>query len=112
MCRGVAWELHVDVLQEDQTYKISNITVQSFNGTKYMSVAENSLIKKTEDIIGEVVDETLPNDRGEAKVIKAEIVGVIGLESYKSCRNCHAKVAEKMMFSANATNVGQRQKTK
>ena len=51
-----------------------------------MSVAENSLIKKTEDI-GEVVDETLPNDRGKAKVIKAEIVGVIGLESYKSCRN-------------------------
>ena len=59
-----------------------------------MSVAENSLIKKTEDI-GEVVDKTLPNDRGEAKVIKAEIVGVTGLESYKSCRNCHAKVAEK-----------------
>lgn len=33
--RGVAWESHVDVLNEDSPYKISCVTVRSFNGAKY-----------------------------------------------------------------------------
>ena len=60
------------VLEEDQT---SNVTVHSFNGTNYMSVAENSLIKKTEDI-GKVVDEATSDTQEEARGMKAEIVAV------------------------------------
>ena len=41
-----------------------------------------------------MIDDELPTaDSGVARVIKAEMVGVIGLELYKSCINCHAKVA-------------------
>ena len=92
--RGVAWESHVDVLKEDSSYKISCVTVRSFNGAKYVSVGEKSSIELKDDIGDVVGEETIFDGSGDVKVLNAEIVGVISCESYGSCRNCDGKVIQ------------------
>ena len=66
--------------------------MRSFNGCKYFSLEEKCEIEAIEDI-GEVADDDLDNGNGGAEVVKADIVAVIGIDSYKSCRNCNAKVS-------------------
>ncbi len=41
--RGVAWEKDVGVLKVDFTYKIRNVTVQAFNGAKYLIIIVREL---------------------------------------------------------------------
>ena len=91
-CRGVLWEQQVDTLEINQSYKMLQVTVRSFNGRKYFSLGEKCEIEKIEDI-GEIVDDDLDNGNGGAVVVKGEIVAVIGIDSYRSCRNCNAKVS-------------------
>ena len=55
----MAWESHVGILEEDQSYKINTVTVRY-----KISITENFIIKKIEDI-GEVID----ND-GQVIVVK------------------------------------------
>ena len=93
--RSVAWEAHIELLQEDKTYCISNASLRSFNGEKYISIGQNSKVMQIEDI-GEVVSDNevpIPNPTGSAKVVKAEVVTVVMIDSYKSCHNCNAKVS-------------------
>lgn len=78
---------------EEDSYKFLNVTVRSFNGSKYISLGEKSEIQKVKDI-GDVVDKSVYDGSGEVKVFKAEIVAVISVEMYSSCRNCNAKVLE------------------
>jgi len=63
--------------------------VRSFNGDKYL----NCGVAKIKDI-GEVVDELPEQNQGKAKVITAEIVVVVSIEVYKSCRNCSTKIID------------------
>jgi len=42
VCRGVIWQEQVNKLKEDCSYKFINVTVRSFNGTKYISVGEKN----------------------------------------------------------------------
>ena len=57
-CRCVLWEQHIDEVEEGNCYNIANATVRSFNGSKYVSVGEKSIIKAIENI-GDVVDDQL-----------------------------------------------------
>ena len=38
-CQIVVWEEHVNKLTEDQSYQISNVSVYSYNGSKYLSAS-------------------------------------------------------------------------
>jgi len=86
----------METIKKEHSYKICNATVRSSNGSKYTSIGENSVVKVIEDI-GEVIDDVeLDDPPGGAQVVKGEIVLVIGVGVYKSCRNCNAKVSKYM----------------
>jgi len=87
-CRCVLWEEHTGKVHEEQCYKITNATVRQFNGVKYVSIGEKTIIEPS-DAITDVVDETAMQDEtGGIIVVKAEVVSVISIDSYFSCRNC------------------------
>jgi len=67
--------------------------VRSFNGAKYASVGEKAMIRAIEEI-GYVVDDASCDKTGGIVVVKTEIVEVVSMENYSSCRNCHGKVME------------------
>ena len=83
----------MDVLKENTLYKIVCATVRSFNGAKYISVGERSIVEVKDDI-GYVVDGLIDGGSGDVKVVKAEIVAVLSCESYCSCKNCDGKVTQ------------------
>ena len=93
ICRGVLWQQQVGLLQEQNSYKLLNVTVRSFNGAKYISLGEHSEIKHIDDI-GDTTDESVFAGSGNLKVITADLVTIISTESYASCRNCNAKVTD------------------
>ena len=96
--RGVAWQDYMETVKEEHSYKMCNATVKSFNGLKYVSIGENSVIEEIEDI-GEVIDDTeIEDPPGGTQVVKGEIVAVIAVDAYKSCRNCNAKVIKGSKF--------------
>ena len=91
--RCVAWESDIDVLQESNSYKITNATIRTFNGDKYLSIGQTSEIAIIEDI-GEVIDDQSPvENSGRAKVITSDIVSVAKVDEYKSCYNCSSKLS-------------------
>lgn len=92
-CRCVIWENHIDQVEEDKCYTFENATVRSFNGAKYVSVGEKAIISAIDEI-GYVVDDASCDETGGIVVVKAEIVEVVSMENYSSCRNCHGKVME------------------
>ena len=92
-CRAVAWEDNIGKIKEGNSYKIMNVTVRSFNGSKYLSIAERSVIKVVDDI-GYVIDEPTFDGAGGIIKINAELVAVLNTETYISCRNCNGKVIE------------------
>ena len=72
--RGVAWKNHLGVLEEGKSYKISCVTVRSFNGAKYLLVGEKSTIESNDCDIGDVAGEELIYDgTGDVTVVKGEI---------------------------------------
>ena len=94
LCIGVVWEKQIKVIEDGKGYKLGNVTVRTFNGAKFISLGENCVVEEIEDI-GNVVDEDPEGGVGRAKVVKADIVGIIGnVETYKSCRSCNGKVIE------------------
>ena len=93
VCRGVLWEDHIQLLKVDHSYQLSNVTVRSFNGVKYVSLSEKSSVKEVSDI-GDVIDEVVGDGSGGVNVVKGEIVGVVRCDTYASCRCCKAKVVE------------------
>ena len=87
------WQEHINKVEKNGSYNISNATVRTFNGVKYVSVGEKAVIKDMEDI-GDVVDDLVFDGTGGIAVVKAEVVAVISMEMYASCVNCHGKVLE------------------
>ena len=66
---------------------MSNITVRSFNGTKYLLVGVGCNIEEIENI-GEVIDDmNIESESGRVKVVKAETVAITAVDVYKGCRN-------------------------
>jgi len=88
--RGVAWESHIELLRDDKTYCISNATCRTYKGEKYLSIGQNCKVTQIEDI-GEVVEDDVP-ETSAIKVVEAEVVTVVTIDTYKSCHNCNGKV--------------------
>ena len=63
------------------------------NGSEYVSAREKALINHVKDI-GYVVEDLCCDETGRMLVVKAEIVEVISIDSYKSYRNCNGKITE------------------
>ena len=91
VCRGVAWQQCIGTLKERCSYKFVHITVRSLNGKKYLSLGEMCTISEVEDI-GNVVDDGI--DECHGVVVKGEVVAVVSMESYISCRKCYCKIAD------------------
>ena len=90
--RCVVWEKDMNKLKEDYSYRLINVTIRTFNGSKYLSLSEKSYIEEITDI-GDVVDEGATMGEGSIKIVKkGEIVGVMNIEVHNSCRVCKAKV--------------------
>ena len=76
MYRG---ENHITEVKEEHSYKICNARVRSFNGSKYISIGQNCVVNKIEDI-AEVIDDVHIEDApGAAQVVKGKIVAVISM---------------------------------
>jgi len=91
--RCVAWEEHLHALQQDNTYSITNATLRSYNGEKYVSIGQNSTIAQVDDMLHVIDDEAPTVSIPRSKVIKGELVNVITTDTYKSCHNCNIKVS-------------------
>ncbi len=65
----------------DKSYRLENVTIRTFNGAKYLSLSDKSTKKEVDDV-GEVVGEDAAGETGGAKLLKAEIVAVIGCDAY------------------------------
>ena len=87
----VAWEPHIELLQQDNTCTIANAVLKSFNGQKYVSIGQNCQITQIDDM-QEVTDNEVPAPGTvQAKVFKGDVANV-SINTYKSCLNCNAKV--------------------
>ncbi len=101
-CRGVAWETDVGYFKTDKSYRLENVTIRTFNGAKYLSLSDKSTKQE--------VDEDVAGETGGAKLLKAEIVAVIGCDAYHSCRTCRSKIAETTTTIGTCTKCGMKQK--
>lgn len=89
----MAWEQVIGKIKVDSCHKIMNATVQSFNGSKYLSLGERTVVQDVEDI-GYVADEFPFDGNGGVTVMKAEVIVVIKIERYPSCKNSNEKVVQ------------------
>ena len=105
-CRIVLWEEHVNKLTEDQSYQISNVSVCSYNGSKYLSASGFHVafeqITDIGDVTDDVYDEENPNDRS---VFEGEINAVVSCTEYPCCKACKAKVNAINGIQGNAASV-------
>ena len=87
-CRCVVWEAHTNQLKEGSSYNFDNVTIRSYNGSKYLSTGDKALINSVDDI-GYVVD-----DLCSKKDTRSESRNCVSTDSYNSCRNCNGKITE------------------
>lgn len=84
--KGVAkltlWEEDVGKLEEGVSYKLTDIVVRSYNGTKYLSFSKGALATAIGE--GEGVEDSRMNN--------CEIIGVISLNIYRGCLTCKQKI--------------------
>ena len=60
--------------------ELINVTVRSINGSKYISIGQDSKVVCIEDI-EETTDDITIEDSGHAKVRKREIIAVTGIDT-------------------------------
>ena len=95
-CKGsvriVLWENDIGKLTEDTSYKLENVLLREYGGTKYLSVSENTIITEVSDI-GDIIDSDSEDEQIEGrKCIEGEITAISNTTEYYSCINCNAKV--------------------
>jgi hypothetical protein len=87
--RLVLWENLTDLLQTNKCYTIRSVYVKTYNGQKYFSSTDDSVIQEIADL-GEV---SLIESNSEDEII-GEIVGVLSNNSFHSCISCASKVEQ------------------
>ena len=70
----------MDALEEDSSYKISNVTIRSYNGAKYVSLGERAVVKAIGNT-GEIVDDCVFEGTGGLEFVEGEIIGVLKMDS-------------------------------
>lgn len=111
VCRGVAWEGDVGKLKEGSSYKLLNVTIRTFDNSKYVSLSTLSVIIEVSDI-GEVTKVGLDEKKGGVKTVYGEIVMVLGVDEYSACRSCGAKVVQMSSLVGECSKCTCRQKMK
>ena len=105
-CRLVAWEKDVDSLLEGKSYKLKDVNIRQFKGTKYLSIGVDCQIEAIEDI-GEVIEIETQNDNCDplTRVFEAEIVGA-WCTNCKGCTSCKTKIESHDGIVAECRNCG------
>ena len=94
--RLVLWESNVGRLRKNSSYKLSAVTVSTYNGVQYLSFGKNSILEEISDI-GEVEGDeedhegVTPAQVGR-RTVTGDISGVNLCNEYKSCIVCNSKV--------------------
>ena len=79
-------------MDTSKCYTLEDFTVREYGGTKYLSIAkEGSKFYPIADI-GNIKTSQQSNDDQDQTILNAVIIGVLQLDSYKSCLRCKARV--------------------
>ena len=79
-------------MDTSKCYTLEDFTVREYGGTKYLSTAkEGSKFYPIADI-GNIKTSEQSNDDQDQTILNAVIIGVLQLDSYKSCLRCKARV--------------------
>ena len=93
--RLTIWEDRMNTLDKDASYTLKNIVVRQFRDKIYLSFPRCGLsVMKIPDI-GTVKEDGHNSDADESttyRLIKASVIAVVLLDSYKSCISCRARV--------------------
>ncbi len=91
-CRLVLWEGDVESLEGGKSYRLSDVGVRSYGGTKYLCYTGKSRKEVVEDL--EDVNEESGEEEGDdwGRSISGEISAVLSSTEYLSCKFCHSKV--------------------
>uniref|UniRef100_A0A1X7T045 Replication factor A C-terminal domain-containing protein n=1 Tax=Amphimedon queenslandica TaxID=400682 RepID=A0A1X7T045_AMPQE len=92
-CRIVLWESDIQKLTKNGSYKLRNVLVSQYNGVKYVSVSESTIIEPIKDI------ELISDHKEEAfeeiiqpMIAEGEISAVLNISDYLVCINCNRNV--------------------
>jgi hypothetical protein len=89
-CRLVLWEEDVKRVIVGKSYKFSNATVKSYDGSKYLSLSKKSELVLVDDIN---VGDFQVKEADGMRSFDGDIISIISFESYKICNTCfHGKV--------------------
>lgn len=94
----VTWEDNLGLLQEGLSYKLTGLTVRTFQNEKYLSIGMDGFGISEIDDIGEVYNTTIVVD--ERKLVNAVFVGVKSLDMFSACYSCAGKVVTVKSFES------------
>ena len=93
--RLTIWEDRMNTLDKDASYTLKNVVVRQVRDKKYLSFPRCGLsVMKIPDI-GTVEGDRHNSDADKSttyRLIKARVIAVVLLDSYKSCISCRARV--------------------
>lgn len=77
------WEDDIGKLKEGGSYKLSDVSVRSYDGEKYLSFVCGSSLISMDDAEAEVKEDTMED---------CEVIGVYAFNAYPTCLSCKQKV--------------------
>ena len=88
------WEGDVESLEEGKSYRLIDVGVRSYDGTKYLCYTAKSTKEETVKDLEEVNEEFVGGEDSEdiGRSMSAEVSAVISTAEYFSCKFCHSKV--------------------
>ena len=90
--RLTVWQDQINILEQDKSYKLDNLTVRSYNGSKYLTLPKSEFVVKNVDDIGEVKEEQVVMDYKENEIIDAEVTAVADFVQGRVCISCQCNV--------------------
>ena len=87
------WENDIGELKKGTSYKFIKVRLREYNGTKYLSINDDSIIELIPDIENIVTDDEEEQEMiDETKEIPGEIIAVLNTTDCLSCINCNGIV--------------------
>ena len=107
-CRLVLWEGDVESLEEGKSYRLIDVGVRSYDGTKYLCYTTNSTKEETVKDLEEVNEEFVGGEDSEdmGRSMSGEVSAVTSTAEYFSCKFCHSKVELEEGVVAECTKCG------
>ena len=92
--RLVLWEKLVESVELSKSYSITNLSVKTYGGQKYLSTTDISEVKEISEIVGAVHE-----IQSGIEEFVGDIVGIVSITKFYSCILCAAKVTEESFNS-------------